>query len=284
MRTIKLLTLGAILLIFSAFVPTGIQHIPLFTYAGLPQASDSVKVLYNTGFITGYSEEMKNPLWTCYRLGNFKGDYDTIVKTKWERPRGFRVDYRTDARVAHEDYTGSGYDRGHMAPNSAITVQYGHLAQIETYLMTNICPQHKDLNRNIWRLLEVKAREEISQNDSVFVNPNSGKKSEKHVHDLFVITGPVFDKMPADTLDSGIPIPTRFYKIFVYQYGYFATPKAVAFLMPQHPDADSEFLDYAVSVDSIETVTGIDFFTDLSDTRQRNLESVKRNFLLETID
>ena len=79
-------------------------------YAGLPRSTRPVRVLKNAGFIVGYSDARRNPLWVSYRV--FKIDTPTTHK----RPSRFQADDRTQARVKHDDYTRSGYDRGHMAP------------------------------------------------------------------------------------------------------------------------------------------------------------------------
>ncbi|MEO9871165.1 DNA/RNA non-specific endonuclease [Ekhidna sp.] len=252
----------------------GQEHLAsLFTYGGLPQGRE-VKILYNKGFIVGYSNDAKNPMWVCYRLGNVKKSYFKADTTfiKWERPRAFQIDSRTSAKIKHEDYSGSGYDRGHMAPDAAIQAQYGQAALLETYLMSNIIPQHRDLNRGIWQRLESYARKTLSQDDT----------EEKEVNDLFVITGPVF-KDEMGTIGNEIPIPSHSYKIFAYQRGYRATIKTIAFVFPQHPES-SDFMDYVKSVDEVEVLTGIDFFPELSEAKQRNLESKKRDFKLNEIN
>lgn len=256
----------------------------LLCYGGLPQADNETKTLRNTAFITGYSESLRNPLWTVYRLGNVKGKYNSKYFQSWERTREFRIDNRTDSKVEHDDYTSTGYDRGHMAPNSGILQQYGQMAQLETFLMSNICPQKPDLNREVWERLERKVRTEISQNDSILVTITNGRKkeTEKRVQDVFVITGPIFGEN-SDTLKSGVYIPVSFYKILVYHYGYGATPKSVSFVFPQDAPKDAKIMDYVTSVDEIEELAGIDFFPELSQQKQHNLESVKRNFKLEEI-
>lgn len=136
---------------------------------------------------------------------------------KYERPYSFYIDNRTESKVSHDDYTGSGYDRGHMAPNSAILLNYGQMAQLETFLMSNITPQTSELNRNIWEKLERKAREEISQDDT----------KNKEIKAVYVITGTIFSDNP-EKLESGIPIPSHCYKIFAYQKSYRGTIKALA--------------------------------------------------------
>ena len=247
-------------------------RINLLTYGGAPNvtaANLEVKILINSAYAVGYSEELKNPLWVIYRLGNMK---DNGAITKWERPNGFLVDTRTSAKVTHEDYTSTGYDRGHMAPNAAMLAQYGQLAQLETYLMSNITPQTPKLNRRIWAELEKKVREEISQDDT----------KNKEVHDIYVITGPIFDTEEPETLDSGVAIPTSFYKILAYKRGWGGTIKAVALVFPQNPKSKN-FLDYITTVDDVESLTGIDFFSELSIRKQRNLENKRRDLDLNEI-
>lgn len=252
---------------------TGITD--LVSYGGLPKVTDTAhfKILYNSTFITGYSESLKSPLWTVFRLGNTKGTFDEKKVEKWERPETFKTDVRTSAKVAHDDYTSTGFDRGHMAPNNSILVNYGQMAQLETFLMSNICPQNPNLNQGIWKKLEDYELSVLSQID----------EKNKQVTDLYVICGPIYDKNP-EMLKTGIAIPTHFYRILVYAQGYGATPKAVAFIFPQNPDGGksaSDFLAFATTVDTIETLTHINFFALLTEAKQKNIESIRRNFKLE---
>lgn len=243
------------------------------TYGGLPvreslSSNDEVKVLINAAYISCYDELLKNPLWVAYRLGNIKGDFKYV---NWERPFRFLTDYRTESKVDHDAFKSSGYDRGHMAPNATILSQYGQLGQLETYLMTNISPQSPALNQGLWANLEKLERESLSQDDT----PN------KEVHDLFVITGPVFDKSPR-MLTSGVAVPSGFYRILAFRKGYAGTLKAVAFLFPQNPKSKN-LTDYLTTVDNIESLTNLNFFPELSRTVQHNLESRKRDLLLNEV-
>lgn len=250
----------------------GIHKKKLFTYGGFPISTNirsDFKILINTGYAVGYSESLKNPLWAVYRLGNKK----TESVQEWERPWTFFVDDRTDSKVSHNDYTSSGYDRGHMIPNFAMMEQYGQMAQLETYLMSNICPQTPALNRGIWKSLEGKLRDKISQDDT----------TNKQVHSVYVITGPIFRKNPPDKLNSGVAIPDEFYKIIAFKKGYFGTIKAVSFIFPQAPEND-DYMKYVTTIDKVEGLTGLEFFPELSSVKQHNLESVKRGFDLEELN
>jgi len=79
-------------------------------YGGIPKSNATI--IENTGFTIGYSELRMNPLWVAYRVFHA----DNPVSSK--RPSKFKVDNRTEAKVSHDDYTHSGYDRGHMAVNT----------------------------------------------------------------------------------------------------------------------------------------------------------------------
>jgi endonuclease G len=259
------------LLVFSGLSQD--HKVPLFCYAGAPIPAESNSLeflsLYNEHYSLGYSDMVKNPLWVAYRYGNRKGDFQDYER--WERPRRFITDSRTESKVSHDDYTGSGYDRGHMAPNSGMNSQYCQMGQYETYFMTNVCPQTPSLNRGIWQQLEQMIRETVSQTD----------EKNKEIHDVFILTGPIFDD-DANIFDSGVIVPTHFYKIITYRIGYRSTVKSVAFIFPQEPQS-SEILDYVTTVDEIEDRTGLNFFSELSELKQHNLESIKRDFQLNEL-
>lgn len=274
MKIKKIITLLLLLSLpfvcFASDIPD-LYRTQLFTYGGLPIAQQNgpqFKILVNIGYAVGYSEDLKNPLWAVYRLGNKKTD----SVQEWERPWNFVVDIRTDSKVTHEDYESSGYDRGHMVPNAAILEQYGQMAQLETFLISNVCPQTPGLNRGIWETLEAKIKDEISQDDT----------TNKQVHGVYVITGPIFKKNPPDKLNSGIAIPDEFYTIISFQKGYLSTMKAVSFIFPQVLQGNN-FMDYVTTIDEIERVTGLEFFPELSVAKQKNLESKKRWFDLTEV-
>ncbi|MDP8237883.1 MAG: DNA/RNA non-specific endonuclease [Candidatus Hatepunaea meridiana] len=215
-------------------------------YAGLP-ASEAT-IIENIGFTIGYSEIYKNPIWVAYHL--FKVDNPVLEK----EPSRFKVDERTEAKVSHDDYTNSGYDRGHMAPNYAIATRYGREAQLQTFLMSNICPQLPSLKRQIWKRLEYWV---------VNYRAISGIQ--------WIVTGPVFDDN-RENLASGVEIPNAFYKIVVDEWN--GKPRMLAFLIPQDVSKNAWFSHFRVSVDSIESVTSIDFFSELEDSLEDSLEAI----------
>jgi endonuclease G len=221
-----------------------------YTFAGVPVGSRPVKVLKNKGYIVGYDEALMNPAWVAYRL-EYAADASTI-----ERPHGFETDSRTRARVDHHDYTNTGYDRGHMAPNYAIGRAHGAKAQIETFLMSNIVPQMPDLNRGPWKELEQRVANDYLEES----------------RELWVITGSIYDESNLQ-LRSGVSVPSSFFKIVVDVVDDEKV-RLLAFVMPQQVK-DEELKAYLVSVDMIEAETGLDFFSVLDDAVEDQLEAPK---------
>lgn len=223
-------------------------------YGGFPaqglKVFGRVKVLENRGYTVGYSESMKNPLWVSYRI------FDVSKLESGKRESRFSVDSRTRAQVSHSDYTHSGFDRGHMAPNYGIATRYGPEAQKETFLMSNIIPQTPGVNRYPWKDLEMRV----------------AKRYGRYFHEVWIVTGPVFQG-EIRKLDSGVPIPSAYYKIIIDEHG--DELRVLAFLVPRKLPPYTRIKTCMVSIDEIEQVTDLDFFSDLPDAVEAELESEK---------
>lgn len=227
-------------------------------YGGIPASASASKitVIHNLGYSVGYDEDRKNPAWVAYRL--FAVPVDTRVE---DRPSQFNVDLRTAAQVRSEDYTGSGFDRGHMAPNFGIARCYGPIAQIQTFLMSNIAPQRHALNAGPWKNIEMLEATDYAQ----------------HCEEIWVICGSVFNGKIIREIPSGVPIPDAFYKIIIdEQHGAL---RVLAFLFSQNSSGKTKPEEALCSVDTIETNTGMDFFPELPEAIQKQLESTVPNGL-----
>jgi len=223
-----------------------------YAYAGLPRSALPIKVLKNQGFVVGYSDTRKNPLWVAYRILKIESP------TTHKRPSRFKVDNRTAARVSHNDYTRSGYDRGHMAPNYAIATRYGGDAQLETFLMSNICPQKPSLNRHVWKGLEMLVAKDYAN----------------RLEEVWIICGPIFDEQ-IERLASGVEIPDAFYKIIVDEKD--GKVRVLAFVMPQGVSSSErdQLAKFLRSVDDVEQQTGLDFLHELPDDVEDRVEAEK---------
>lgn len=216
-----------------------------------PRAADGeeLRILTNRGYVVGYSERLRNPRWAAYHVR----DLPRIPVPK-PRPEKFEVDRRTASRVGSESYSGSGYDRGHMAPNYAIATRHGEAAQRETFLMSNITPQRHALNAGLWRELETRV----------------ATSWPARYGEVWVIVGPVFGANPR-TLRGGVAVPEAFFMIIIdEQDGRLRT---LAFLVPQDAPEGADPARYLTTIDEIERRTGLDFLPELDEQSQRAVES-----------
>lgn len=218
-------------------------------YGGAPESRSSLRILQNEGFLVGYNEQLRNPAWVAYRA------FKTSAESPSPRPESFNVDTRTRARVTPQEYSNSGYDRGHMAPNLAISVLYGKKAQEETFLMSNILPQSPDLNRKVWRDLEASIL----------------KRYARRFGEVWVITGPVYLQTPLRTIGNGIAVPDACFKILVDEHEQGL--RALAFLIPQDVHGDENPTQFLTSIRAIEQQTGLNFFPNLPADAQKSLET-----------
>ena len=219
-------------------------------YAGLPLETGSsrgLKLLVNRAYSVGYDEERRNPAWSAYQLPA------EVLPQRFPRPTRFRVDTRTRAAVRHDDYTGSGYDRGHLTPNYAIATRFGSLAQEETFLMSNVIPQAADLNQGPWRLLEATLAD----------------RTAPAAKEIWVMVGPVYSGS-TNRLRSGSVIPASCFMVIADETP--TGPRFQAFLAPQTANRKSDFRTFIVSVQTVERATGLNFHHELPDDLEVALE------------
>ena len=231
------------------------------TFAGYPhqhRSGDALQftVYENIGYAIGYSEVRKDPLWACYLCKWKQG-----AEAPGPRPSKFKVDTRTAAKVTHESYKQAdyntnpkSYDRGHMAPNFAIGSRYGRDAQLETFLMSNVCPQRSTLNQQPWEALEKRIATDLSE----------------ECGEVWVTVGLIFEGTPA-RLNSVAAIPSAFFAIIVDDDA--GHPRVLALKFSQEDQGSSHTLrDHWTTVDDVEESTGLDFLTDLPDAVEDAIE------------
>ncbi|RXR21312.1 DNA/RNA non-specific endonuclease [Flavobacterium amnicola] len=211
-------------------------------YLPTSTTGDIVKHNYYT---LSYSEAHEQAEWVAYELKKEQLSY-----TNHRRPY-FIEDPEVESGSANwKNYIRSGYDRGHLCP--AGDRRFSKAAFNETFYTSNISPQKNDFNAGIWNRLEQKTRYWARKYDG-----------------LYVVTGGVL----SDDLDvigkEDVAVPVYFYKILIDKSrGEY---KAIAFLMP-HEESDKALNNFVVSIDIIEKMTGIDFFPNLPDAIENQLE------------
>lgn len=210
----------------------------------LPDNLKSVRCDYR-GFTSHFNPDFHIPNVVIYEITVDEAD-GTLPRYK-----NFITDDRVEGCATPDDYSYSGYDRGHMAP--AGDMKWDKDAMRESFYMTNICPQAKSLNTGAWNKLESRVRE-WAKRDSA----------------LIVASGPILgDSMPTIG-DSKVAVPPRFFKILLASHA--VPPRAIAFIY-DNARATGSLEQHAVSVDVVEEATGIDFFSALPDELEDAIEA-----------
>ena len=209
------------------------------------------------GYVVGQDGRLKIPVWVQYELG--RGDLTGIAVR--------RDDFRADASIPYrcraetEDYEGSDYDRGHMAP--AGDMKRSEKVMSESFLLSNMAPQvGVGFNRNIWRSLETAVRGWVQERGR-----------------LTIITGPIFaiedNSVSYQVIgENNVAVPTHFYKIVVDNNDP-DNVQALAFMMPNEDLSDQNYRDYLTTINRIELATGIDFLSALPAAVQHVVESTE---------
>lgn len=204
------------------------------------------QLIKHTGYTVSYNKHLRIPNWVSYEL--------TRQEAKGKEKRGdqFISDPQVQGTIAtNSDYKRSGYDKGHMAP--AGDMKWSETAMKESFYFSNICPQHPQLNRRGWKELEEEIREWVEADSAIIV-----------------ICGPIVSKNPKTIGKNKVVIPKQFFKVLLSPYTQ--PMKAIGFLF-NNQMAVEPLSTYAVTVDSIEQLTGIDFFAPLPDNIEKRIES-----------
>jgi len=215
----------------------------LTRHSFLPKSDN--QIIHHKTYSLSYNEYHEQADWTVHILR--KTDLNS---TSYARPY-FKIDPMVKTGAASwRNYKNSGYDRGHLVPaadRKASREQYD-----ETFLTSNISPQNPAFNGGLWNRMEQKVRYYAQRYDM-----------------LYVVTGPVLKKGLTRIGTENVSVPEQYYKI-IYRYGKDG-PKMLAFVMENKP-SDTSIYGYITTVDYIESVTGIDFFYQLPDELEAQLE------------
>ncbi len=219
---------------------------------GLPDMKNYNYQLLKHDYITiYYSPKYKDPWTVCYILTKkmLSGKQYSRSNDEFVKDPLLNKNYSLSS-----DYIHSGYDRGHMCPSADMA--FSEEAQAQTFYMSNVTPQKPKFNRGIWKELEEQVRRWAKENDS-----------------LYIVVGAVYSHKPRKLGLDRVAVPSYFYKVVAdisAKGGY----KAIAFYMKNYEYPDStNFMNFAISIDSLETLTNINFFSKFSDSVTDKLEN-----------
>ena len=224
---------------------------PLPKGSELPQLKRkrTEQIIQHEGYTVSYNADYRIANWVAYVLTDKEARSD-----KAERQNKFVVDPLVKgASATNEDYTRTGYDRGHLAP--AGDMKWSEKAMRESFYLSNITPQKPGLNRGIWKELEEQIRLWARENGAVLI-----------------ATGPVIPDEELNRLGKNrVGVPRQFYKVLCMVVNNQL--EGVGFLFENRDYGTTPLRQMMVPIDSVEQVTGIDFFPALPDDEERQMEA-----------
>lgn len=212
-------------------------------------------LMVNNSYALSYNNSRGSANWVAWRISN--ADFGEA-----ERQNDFRPDPnlpKSFTRVTPNDYTGSGFDRGHLCPSADRSSSQE--SNSETFYMTNMAPQTPDLNRNVWNDFESYSRDLVKKNRV----------------DLYVVAGCYGEK---GKLKKKVVVPTNCWKIIAavppgadFSVINEAT-QVTAIDMPNtaYP-AKTDWRKYRTTVRAIEQKTNLNLLSNVPQSIQETLEN-----------
>lgn len=215
------------------------------TRYGVPAAD---QIVVNRHYLIGYSYYFRQAKWALEII-----DPD---REELERLDNFRPDYRIPEmfRADLVDYSGSGYDRGHLVASA--DKRETELQNSETFLLSNMSPQAPNFNRKIWKDLEAEVRR---------------LNNKKSIFETYVICGPIFDfDKPVKNIGTvdgngvSIPIPHAYFKSILTENNR-GKLHMWSFIIP-NKGTRKPITDFQVSTSKVERYAGIKLWSTLVGT------------------
>ena len=223
---------------------------------------------YGVNYSVEWDCDKKAQRWTCYEMdaANSVKNWD---RTNWDTTEWKGGPFQEDVEIPYqyrttlEDYKFSGYDRGHICP-SADRVNSKE-ANEQTFYLSNMQPQVNGFNAGVWLTMETQLR---TWNTS------------KYRDILYVCKGGTIDKSSqiAGYTKSKLIVPKYFFAaILAVKNGQY---KAIGLWFEHKKNNDKHLSNYVVSIDELEKLTGIDFFCNLPDNTEKEVESASKSEML----
>lgn len=243
-------------------------------------------VTLNSERVVNYSIEWNNAKkhaqWVAFEFNK-----DNCAKNV-QRSKEFVADpdLPESMRTDNSYHTSDGFDRGHLCASDDRV--YSAEANAQTFYFSNMSPQFNEFNAGFWQALEAKVQ-------------TWGRLTESGIYNkVYVAKGGTLDKLLVNYVGSkkaqdgvipktdaagqtikGLPCPAYYFMAVLAQKG--DTYQAIGFIAPHSqtltPVAGGEVFSvadlkkYAVSVDELESQTGLDFFCNLPDSIEDSVEA-----------
>ena len=170
--------------------PLPVQACAVHSPYGFAQTQRTAQPICREAYLVAYDAPVKIPVYVAYTL------LPQNALGCWPRTNAFVADKSIQGGATPSDYAGTGYDKGHAAPDGDLS--WSEQVEYESFLMTNMYPQHGSLNRGIWKLLETSVRGwavQGNQSYTIFVGALYGAGNEY--------------------IGQGVIVPHAYYKIVI---------------------------------------------------------------------
>ena len=213
--------------------PEPVSNCTIHTPFGWPQANPQVAAICRQAYFVGYDAQAKLPRYVTYTLTP-QAALGCVARTN-----AFVADQSVPGGAVPADYAGTGYDKGHMAPDGDLS--WDQQVEYESFLMTNMSPQAGSLNRGIWKLLETSVRGWAVQRNQIYT----------------IYVGGIYDGSDKK-IGNGVVVPHGFYKIVVNH----STNEVAGWAFPHtapYPNLGNDLTKFRVAVASIQQASGVAF-------------------------
>jgi endonuclease G len=215
--------------------------------------------------------------WSCYKMyksnrtkntSRYSVPYpsDDYYSKQYPTDPDLPSQYGWTAGRSTDPYWGSGYAHGHICPSAdrlnSVESNY------QTFYLTNMTPMNGTFNSGIWGTMEAQVRTWI---DNAITNDTKNFGSDADT--LYVCKGGTIDDSN-QTLASihGLTVPKYYYCALLMKNheGY----KAIGFWFEHKETSAGDLSPYVVNIDTLEQLTGLDFFCNLPDETENKVEGL----------
>lgn len=200
---------------------------------GFAQTQKQAVGLCREGYLSAYDPQAKIPVYVAYTLTppNALGCVP--------RTNAFVTDKNAPNSATPEEYASTGYDRGHAAPDGDLS--WSQQVEYESFLMTNMYPQHGSLNRGIWKLLETSVRGWAVQTNQSYT----------------IYVGAMYNGTEK-RIGTGVVVPETFYKIVINNN----TGAVAGWMFPHkapYQNLGNDLTKFRAPINGIEQAAGVKF-------------------------
>lgn len=213
--------------------PLPVDQCAIHSPYGWAQTAKAAQPICRHGYLVAYDAPAKIPVYVAYTLTPSHA-IGCIPRTD-----AFVADQSVPNGATPQDYVGTGFDKGHAVPDGDLS--WDQQIEYESFLMTNMYPQHGSLNRGIWKLLETSVRGwtvQLNQNFTVYVGAIYGASNPK--------------------IGKGVVVPHAYYKIVINQN----TGAVAGWMFPHtapYQNLGKDLTKFRVPVAQIQRTAGVKF-------------------------